>query len=337
MRIVKKIIDINRFNAEEGILLYKNGEININSHLKNIECIAVDKELVILLGEYDSILNFNDFPNIPKNYSYSRLSLSKPYFILIDEDSIDNETFIYTNSSVYSVNEKRIVCSSSMVGDVIFDDYVFAGLGDTEISYYKIQSEPVPYTFSLSNLGTFKEGILEKEYKVMEFSGLYKNILVCTLNSGSILLLDIEKGEVHSFFDMVGVRKNMYAKSEGSPIYYGLSFRTFIEIDVEKGKIIRKIDLNAQLKQLVNIPEDKSNWSAVGTAIYKEGLFYFNAENYVAIFDPKIEKIVDSYSFNNDNVTVRTGTEYLQAKDGKVYCLDTSNTLHILEREYIGS
>ncbi len=337
MKKIKHILEVYSFNLESELLVNYYGDIlNFKEqkkyHLDNARAIIYinNKTKFILNNRNLSFLITND-----------NLKIFDSKLRIID--NTDKHLLLYdrTNQTklIYSFSEtKNILVSEKELGYFINDNFLITDFN----SIIKLIdfSEVVLLEFPLSRLGTFKEGILEKEYKVMEFSGIYKNILVCTLNSGGILLLDIEKGEVQSFFDMVGVRRNMYAKSEGSPIYYGLSFRTFIEIDVEKGKIIRQIDLNAQLKQLVNIPEDKANWSDIGTSIYKEGLFYFYTDNNIlGIFDPKTEKIVEDYQFKfKDRYTqFKAGKENIQVKGNKVYCLDTSNTLHILEREYIGN
>lgn len=330
MKIIEKIININSFNIEANVFLYENGEISLTSNFSNIGYFDILSNGILLLDNNQKVINTNSYPNISNNFIWCFGTVSKSFLLLVDESSLDFDTFKYTKSAVYSVSEQKKICSSSVVGDVIFDDYVFAGLGDTEISYYKIEAEPIPVTFSLSNLDNSGQ-----EYKVMEFSGFYKNIMVCTLNSGGILLLDIEKCEVKSFFEEALITRNLFPKSEGSHIYYGLSHDTFIEIDVEQGVIIRKISIEDELKRVANISIELENWSFIGSAIYKDGYFYFYSDdNILGVFDPKSEKVIDNYQFSFERyVQFKAGKENLQVKNGKVYCLDTSNTLHILEGE----
>lgn len=191
-------------------------------------------------------------------------------------------------------------------------------------------------SFPLSTLGTWLDGAVEKPYQVAEFSEIYEKTLVCTMNNGGVLLLDIYKGEVKAFFKDAKVRGGVYQKEENSPIFLGLKHYTFIELNAETGEIIRQVDIQNELKRMGRIPDESPCWLSVGTSIYQDGLFYFYGDtNLIGVFDPITEKIIDYHEFEFDKKQyqqLKGGVENLQVKDGKIYCLDSLGNLYELER-----
>ena len=191
-------------------------------------------------------------------------------------------------------------------------------------------------SFPVSSLGTWLDGSLKKPYQVSEFSGIYNKTLVCTMSSGAVLLLDIEKGTVKQFFKDAKVRSGIFQKEENSPIFMGLKHYTFIEINAETCEMLRQIDIQEELKRVANIPKENPCWLTVGTSIYQNGLFYFYGDtNLLGIFDPITEKIIDYHWFDFDkkkHQQLKGGIENLQVKDEKIYCLDTLGNLYELEK-----
>lgn len=102
--------------------------------------------------------------------------------------------------------------------------------------------------FQLSTLGTWIDGAIAMPYQVSEFSGIYENTLVCTLNSGGVLLLDIEMEKLNHFLR----RQNTwwsFSKKPDSPIFIGLKHITFIEINAGTGELLRQVDIEEELKE----------------------------------------------------------------------------------------
>jgi hypothetical protein len=189
--------------------------------------------------------------------------------------------------------------------------------------------------FDCSTLGNWLDGAIEKAHQVLEFSGVFENTLVCTMNSGAILLLDIETGQSKQFFKGAKVRAGVFQTKENSPIFQGLKHYTFVEINAESGELLRQVNIEHELKRVAEIPEQSPCWLTVGTSIYHEGLFYFYGDkNFLGVFDPITEKIVDYhwFEFEQKGTQIKGGVENLQVKGKEIYCLDTSNTLHVLER-----
>lgn len=188
--------------------------------------------------------------------------------------------------------------------------------------------------FPLFILGTWLDGIVEKSYQVEEFSGVYEKTLVCTMTNGAVLLLDIEAREVKAFFKETKVRGGIFQRENNDPIFLGLKHYTFIEINVETGELMRQVDIQNELKRIANIPSQDPCWLGVATSVFVDGLFYFIGDtNFVGIFDPVSEKIIDYHWFEFDKKQyqqLKGGIENLQIKDGKIYCLDTLSNLYEL-------
>lgn len=186
--------------------------------------------------------------------------------------------------------------------------------------------------FHLKNLNKIEE---QEEYQLSEFSEIYKNTLVCTLNNGGIILYDIEKCELIRFFKDTKIRRNIYPKSEGSNIYYGLSHCTFIELDLESNKVIRNVDIETNLKKIGNISKQTKNWIFVSLAQYYDSLFYFyTSKNSLCVFDPNTLEIEQEFNFEfkNGSTKLRGGLENFHINKNNIYCLDSDNTLHIIKR-----
>ncbi len=186
------------------------------------------------------------------------------------------------------------------------------------------------FSFPLSSLDMLQVGSKEAPYKVSEFCDIYNNILITTFTNGDILLLDVDKGESIKFFKDTKIKEGLFQKEENSPIYIGLKFKTYIEIDVEKSEIIKQIDLEEYFKKIFK----RSTLVPINTTIYKNGLIYFIADtNIVGAFNPKTMEVVDFYEFEfkNKQTMLKGGKENLQVKGSKIYCLDNQNNLHELE------
>lgn len=334
---IKNIIDqVRYFQIYINAFLFTDGKFNKKPIYQQVKYFHKFDEEYLLLDNNQKIINQNNFPNIPNNYFFKLYSSSSSYFILVDESSLNLETFLNTSEAIYSIEEKKIIFQNGIIGNRIFEDYAIDGIGQNSIQIFCISKKLKLSSLPLSTLGTWQDGIIEKPYQVAEFCGIYDNTLVCTMTNGAILLLDIEKGEVKSFFNETKVRGGIFQKEESSPLFLGLKHYTFIEINAESGELLKQIDIQNELKRVADIPSESPCWLGVGTSIYQDGLFYFFGDtNFLGIFDPISEKIIDHHWFGFDkkqHQQLKGGVENLQVKDGKIYCLDTLGNLFELER-----
>lgn len=338
--ITRKIkTNIKKFNISSNIFLFDDGKLSLANEGKKVDSfVAFENEILIIYSEEEKVrLNF---PNIPENYDYKNFSASKSYFILYDMDSFDLNIFRHTKEAIYSLKEKKIIYEEgSIIGDIIINDFVLDGIGfwKNHISIFSIINKSIITTFPLSTLSTWLDGAIEKPYQVNEFCGIYNKTLVCTLNSGSVLLLDIEKGEILKFIKDAKFPRMLYVDHENENIYKGLFGRRYIELDVNIGVITREVIIEDQLRKLKGINDETVFWASIGRSYLYDGLFYFGIEtNDIGIFDPVSAKIIDYHEFDFDKSKgqqLRGGKENLQVKDGEIYCLDTLGNLYKLESE----
>lgn len=253
---------------------------------------------------------------------------------LIDYDcnilGTSSETLVYKFDSLEAKIDRRIFKFSF---DGISNKLVYLIKKEQDIISFSIDNNEIISTFSLSTLGTWLDSEIEKPYEVSEFCGIWKNTLVCTLNNGNLLLLDIIKGKVIKHFEETNLLRNLHQKSNGSPIFWGLNFMSFVEINVSKGELLRKLKLEDYLRNYF----EHSSLVAFNTAFSLKDLFYFQAStNVVGIFNPETAQIMEYHEFDFDKSKgqqLKGGKENLQVKDGKMYCLDTLGNLYELESE----
>jgi len=336
---IKKIIDqVRYFQICKDAFLFTDGKFNKNHMYKQVKYFHSFEEEYLLLDNNQKIINQNDFPNIPNNYFFKLSSSSSSYFILIDDKSLNLETFLHSSEAIYSIEEKKIIFQNGIIGNRIFNDYAVDGIGQGNIKIFCLSKKIKLNSISLTTtLGTWKDGAIEKNYQVREFSGIYKNTLVCTLNSGGVLLLDIEKGEVKAFFKDAKIQGGIFQKEKDNSIFIGLKHTTFIEFDAGTGQIIRHVSIQDELKRIEQEANKKGRWVTVGTSVYKNGLIYFYSEtDMLCVFNPETLLIEDFYEFDFDfhskGQQLKGGKENLQVNDGKIYCLDTLGNLYELER-----
>lgn len=316
--------------------------IETQAYIQNSKYIKdINNDLVVcIIEDANRILSFNNELIITD-------SLNKAYKkngdLFLNEriiDIINNYILVYNKSpKYYAIYDNSLSClfsESNGFGRQVFGKYIVAGIGDAEnVLIRDISKNKIICSFKLESLGTWLDGSVNTSYCVAEFSGIYESTLACTMTNGAVLLLDIEKGEVKAFFKEAKVRGGIFQRENNDPIFLGLKHYTFIEINVETGELKRQVDIQNELKRIANIPSQSPCWLGVATSVFVDGLFYFIGDtNFVGVFDPVTEKIIDYHWFEFDKKQyqqLKGGIENLQIKDGKIYCLDTLSNLYELD------
>ena len=334
MREINKYQNIlsYKINLNE-IIQYENGSVKING--TNFETIKNKIYIIYIDQHYYIDDREGNYFILNKELKVIESGVNKAFFSLFNYVGFQliEDDIIYTG---VIENNKYLKKKINVWGPTFcFKNSILVFLKNLEIIDFLNFKNEVTISFPLSTLGTCLDGVIEKPYQVAGFSGIYENTLVCTMNSGAILLLDIEKGEVKGFFKDAKVNSGVYQKEENSPIFLGLSHWTFIEINAETGEMLRQIDIEDELKRVTNIADESPCWFGVAIALYHEGLFYFYGHRqFLGIYDPANEKIIDFhwFKFEKKQTQLKGGIENLQVKGNEIYCLDTANTLHILNR-----
>lgn len=333
MKQKRQFKNVRQFLIEEGVILQKDGTIidfegNIVISNPEIRYITATNNKIYLLDENQIIITDDlELQELTSNKSVKLFSGKSNYLILID---------IFTNKEyLLSLSQKKIVMKDDFLGNIIWGDYLITCIQHK--NYIKVSNlvSNNAIIFSLNSLEIYLDDSDTAKLKIMEFSGIFKNILVCTLNNGTILSIDIETGKMIKYFKDTGIIAGLYQKDNFNSIFVGLKHMTFVEIDIEESSVLRKVDIEPNLKVLMNIPENNVSWFGVGLSVYEDGLFYFYGDkNVLAVYDIKTQTILDHYVFKFEgNLTqLKGGKESLQLNGSSIFCLDTSGDLHEIEQ-----
>lgn len=306
-------------------------------HSGKVLCTIIDSASVLEVNSNRIILDSLNRSKTINGFEFlqDRILRFQPPYLLVYSKSPQRYALL-------DCKKNCIISDTHQFGKYIFNEYIVDGVGDSE--FIKVRSILINkeiLKFNLSDLNNWLDGNIEKPYQVSEFCGIHENTLVCTLNSGAILLLDIHSGDVKRFLPDAKFPRQLYAKKGAPHIYVGLFSQRYIEVDVLKGEIIKDISIESQLKAIKGISEGDRCWFSVGFSILYDDKIYFLAEtNFVGVFDPASEKIVDFHEFEFDKSKgqqLRGGKENLQVREGKIYCLDTLGNLYELQSDKIGA
>jgi hypothetical protein len=140
--------------------------------------------------------------------------ISLPYKGFYNLYSSKNELiYFFENSNVRILKDNKIITTNFKQNGFLTDKYYVELIGENEIlnclfNFYLIDGTFLKF-FPLSNLGTYNNGAGEQPYRVALFAGIYQNTLICTLDRGGILLLDVQKGEVIKFFKDAPIKHHL--------------------------------------------------------------------------------------------------------------------------------
>ena len=169
---------------------------------------------------------------------------------------------------------------------------------------------------------------LGNDVKFSQFSGAYENKAVITLNNGGVVILDAKSGTLLKYWDNTKLRWWLMQSEANSPVFYGLSNETFIEIDVNKQELIRQIDISKQLQQ------SAGDFAFVSASRIENGLIYFiGGKKFIGVFDPGDASIkwVKQPAFKSKGTVLPAAKENIQIVGKEIYVMDSAGDLHIYE------
>jgi hypothetical protein len=325
------------------ILLSVQNDISINNEivfkspegLQYLNCL--DNEYIFTNTSWDGkgfILNLNDNKNASfinlfiKHFDKDHKILSDDFVSLFFDLKNDIESMFNFKIMRYIADFKQNL--------LVHYDFEFPSNKKEKIDTYSIFPNTLISSFSLSKLDTYNHGAGEQPYKVALFAGMYQNTLVCTVQWGGVLLLDVQTGELIKFLKDAPVENNIYPSEDGSSIFWSLSYSDFVEIDVAQAKILRIVNIKKQLDDIASEYGQEAGMVDIKTSICHEGLLYFQAAGkFIGVFDPDSATIIDYhiFKFEKKGNRLRSGKEFLQVQGKEIYILDTEGTLHVMERE----
>lgn len=328
MKLLETKSGVSKYCIKEGLLII----IDVNNQImSNNEILYSSTEPLQEIYCTNSSIYTNDFNGNGIIISNQEVKLYGGNVIkLIFKDTIlfskDKYTYVYIKGNLTGKLKSKIFI------------YHYNHQNQTLYYYSKKSNEIIKYNI-IQNLQKWKyslEALLpyeveKQKIKVKEISGIFNNLLVCTLNNGGILVVDTNNGDKKYYFSNTGVISGLFNKNENTPVFIGLKHWTLIEININNGEILKKIDISQHLKKLANIPKEKPCWLSVGTCKFYDNLFYFyGANNLLVVFDPRLDKIIDHYwfKFEDKNTILKIGNENLQVVKDIIYCLDSKNELY---------
>jgi hypothetical protein len=345
MKIITIEKNIHHFiiTKSHKILLSVKNDISINNEivfkspegLQYLNCL--DNEYIFTNTSWDGkgfILNLND----NKNTSFINLFIKhfdKDHKILSDD--FVSLFFDLKNNIESMFNFKIMRYIADFKQNLLVNyDFEFPSNKREKIDTYSIFPNTLISSFPLSKLGTYNHGAGEQPYKVALFAGMYQNTLVCTVQWGGVLLLDVQTGEAIKFLKEAPAVYYLYPSAVDSPVYWSLEYTKFAEIDVAKAEILRDIELRPQLDAMAIQYGIQAGMLDIVTSVCYDGIIYFIAGGYfLGVFDPVSATIIDHhhFKFHKNGHRLRSGKEFLQVQGKEIYILDTEGTLHVMERE----
>ncbi|HHH49628.1 MAG TPA: hypothetical protein ENK52_01470 [Saprospiraceae bacterium] len=190
------------------------------------------------------------------------------------------------------------------------------------------------WSYDVTNLGTWQDyDSSEKIIQVSRILGIYEDQVYLYLNSGKILLLNINTGEKISVLE-----------NDKHPKYD--TFGDSIELDIKRGKLIQlarqdliEVDLQSREVSMNPIEDMKSlNIENASRIAYDANHIYFTDKNNQTLgaLNRSTHKLDWAYKLSQEGVSKSEQPRYgrdLKLRGNRLYVLDNKFTLHIFEKE----
>jgi hypothetical protein len=332
----------HKFEEIEKYLFYKANLVTLDSNFLKIGENKIDlgenfagsiylhnKESIIVQSFYGNFIIFTNYKivdSVEGYYILSRCTTGPIYF------SENSEIKTLENSEIKTTPFSQ----NGYITDLYFINLLEENNVLNRLFKFYLKSGQFLSSFPLSKLGTYNHGAGEQPYKVALFAGMYQNTLVCTVQWGGVLLLDVQTGEAIKFLKEAPAVYYLYPSAVDSPVYWSLEYTKFAEIDVAKAEILRDIELRPQLDAMAIQYGIQAGMLDIVTSVCYDGIIYFIAGGYfLGVFDPVSATIIDHhyFKFHKNGHRLRSGKEFLQVQGKEIYILDTEGTLHVMERE----
>jgi hypothetical protein len=338
-----KLKDVNKVLLVNNSLVLQNnnGGITINNTLVKvvplqIEWVSFNNHIYINDWEGNFWIFNSERKIIENGKGRAFFSVNRKYLGI--EFLKDESTYIGLISAIENINlfEKEF---NKYNNQTFLTEFTFTVLSNkSKLTSFSLINNKIIWERSLNELESIIIDPMGKPLEVSQFSGVYNNKLLCTLNNGGIVMLNANDGTLLHYWPDAKLRYWLAPKEEGSNIFWGLSHQTFIVIDAASETILDQVDITTQLKAIENIPAQSPNYIFITTSVVYKDLIYFIADkNILGIFDPIKKEIIWTYKFvfENKYALLKGGTENLQVNDTHIYVLDSEGNLYEFAKEEI--
>jgi hypothetical protein len=321
---INRIGNINWKFAFKGICYpkYINKEDLFVQYRRENEIKDLTKHISILTGK-------EELEIIPKHYQF----ICADYFgNLVFRSKNEDRT-----SSIHYLDKNKYTLIWSAPLDFKAIEGVENGLiinnkNSNNITLIKLETGSSKWQFDISKLETWNDydGRLRKT-EVSRILGIYNTDLFIYLNSGRILVLDLETGAKRT---IIANDKNI---DQGA---FNSAFMSSIELDVKTGRLKQLIkqrytEVNLSTFEVFQVHiEDmvSSKIENMSKFVFDNNHIYFIDRNHskIGILSRNELKLISNYKLNIDD---KVKPKEIKLFNNNIYVLDDQNVLHILKME----
>jgi hypothetical protein len=344
--------EVTEFKNSNGIVIYKNNNSLRNKSLY-VDNQRVSEEGVTGFSIFNNVVYFSTWNNGTYSFCLESHQTQKiDYGQIIDLFFDNGLVFGIGNDKFCLIEPSKNEIFKCFPSDLptnkalVFKKGIYSA-NDNLISFF--ERDEFTWQFDISEIGEFISPIGNKPAEVEQLIGVYGQILWVYLGNGKLIGLDAQTGKlVHELNDTPennihggtmrpladgGKRERFihYYLDQSAGKLIGLSFNTYCEVDLKQ---------DSPSFEFWNIKEQMPSWGIKEFArnIAWDGhnsLFFFDANAHLwGVFDITQRQIV----WVSDPISIPckadsfTQLREIQYGAGKVYVLDSAQTLHVFEK-----
>jgi len=341
MYILVKKINSGEFDIVNNKLLYSyhqqlyfDDEIIYNGNPTSFKTF---KSTAFIIDNFEKLIVLN-----LKNKNKKEFDFIKGISLIINENDIiygyysDDYTAQYRTRINLETNEKKWTIESYFGNGEILENYLYASCTNNRICKIDLDNPEHPiWQFNLNQFGTYRQAGDDLAYEVVQFIGIWQNLILVQLTNARLIALDINTGELLQDIEI----------NKTNPLT-GVFYDTYIKMHLVDDKIIwltnqTLIHINLIsftpeiIKEYYSLPKE-NQWRFMHNT-YHNGKIYFTADyawqyvtpSYVGVMEAQTGNVLWSEQLKN------TGglPEAPKVTDDKLYIRTNNKELHIFGKE----
>lgn len=340
----------NKNNISEYLIIDNKLVISNGSDL------LLENEIIFLANE-TYISNIKKYNQTVYVFEYkvglNYFNIGSPNAIVVKDFIKDIGVFLSENDVVYSyysddyltsyrcrinllTEQKKWTIESYFGNGEVIDNYLYTTCANNRICKINLDNPEQPlWQFDLTQLGAFKDPQGQLLYNVVQFIGVWQDLLLIQLKNARLIALNINSGEL----------THDIALNKTNPPSPSMFYDPFIKMHLDDDKILwltnqilLHIDLNTFnvkiVKEYHTVPKE-NQWRFMQSTYHKDKL-YFTADYAWQYVTPSHVGVMDA---NNGEILwsqqlEKTGglPEPPKVTDDKLYIRTNNGVLHIFEK-----